>query len=214
MITLESSVNDLELSVRSANCLFYAKIHTVGELVQRTEQDLLKTKNLGRKCLKEIKECLADHGLHLKGWWTESAEPVFGLDSPTLALGLSYRIARDLRWGNIETVGQLIKRTPRDLVRMNGIGVGTVKVIKAALAKHGLQLEGDQTEEPKNETGATNEDRFTAAVERLAGAAERIAMLLEKDDARKDAAMALMSNPAALMAKVREAVKSAGMEVN
>jgi hypothetical protein len=97
---------------------------------------------------------------------------------------------------------------------MNGIGVGTVKVIKAALAKHGLQLEGDQTEEPKNETGATNEDRFTAAVERLAGAAERIAMLLEKDDARKDAAMALMSNPAALMAKVREAVKSAGMEVN
>jgi hypothetical protein len=86
-----------------------------------------------------------------------------------------------------------------------------VKMIEAALAKHGLHLEGAQPEEPEKpaESSLTNEDRFTAAVERLAVAAERIVAFLEKDDARKDAAMALMNNPAPLMAKVREAVESA-----
>ena len=48
--------------MRSANCLQNANIHLIGELVQRTEQDMLKTKNFGRKSLKEIKEILAEHG--------------------------------------------------------------------------------------------------------------------------------------------------------
>src|SRR5208282_5255077 len=50
------NVDELELSVRSANCLQNANIQLIGELVQRTEQDMLKTKNFGRKSLKEIKE--------------------------------------------------------------------------------------------------------------------------------------------------------------
>lgn len=59
------SVEELELSVRSANCLQNASIHLIGELVQKTEGDMLKTKNFGRKSLKEIKEILADMGLSL-----------------------------------------------------------------------------------------------------------------------------------------------------
>jgi DNA-directed RNA polymerase subunit alpha len=59
------SVDELELSVRSANCLQNANIQLIGELVQRTEQDMLKTKNFGRKSLKEIKEILANMGLSL-----------------------------------------------------------------------------------------------------------------------------------------------------
>lgn len=59
------SVEELELSVRSANCLQNANIHLIGELVQRTEAEMLKTKNFGRKSLKEIKEILADMGLSL-----------------------------------------------------------------------------------------------------------------------------------------------------
>jgi DNA-directed RNA polymerase subunit alpha len=59
------SVEELELSVRSANCLQNANITLIGELVQRTEQDMLKTKNFGRKSLKEIKEILANMGLSL-----------------------------------------------------------------------------------------------------------------------------------------------------
>lgn len=59
------SVDELELSVRSANCLQNANITLIGELVQKTEQDMLKTKNFGRKSLKEIKEILSTMGLGL-----------------------------------------------------------------------------------------------------------------------------------------------------
>lgn len=59
------SVEELELSVRSANCFQNANIHLIGELVQKTEAEMLKTKNFGRKSLKEIKEILADMGLSL-----------------------------------------------------------------------------------------------------------------------------------------------------
>jgi DNA-directed RNA polymerase subunit alpha len=59
------SVDELELSVRSANCLQNANITMIGELVQKTEQDMLKTKNFGRKSLKEIKEILSTMGLSL-----------------------------------------------------------------------------------------------------------------------------------------------------
>ena len=59
------SVDELELSVRSANCLQNASITLIGELVQKSEQDMLKTKNFGRKSLKEIKEILGTMGLNL-----------------------------------------------------------------------------------------------------------------------------------------------------
>ena len=66
------SVDELELSVRSANCLQNANIHYIGDLVQRSEAEMLKTKNFGRKSLKEIKEILAQMGLSLgmkiEGW--------------------------------------------------------------------------------------------------------------------------------------------------
>jgi len=58
-------VNELELSVRAANCLRNANIRYIGELVQKTEQEMLKTKNFGRKSLNEIKDILAEMGLSL-----------------------------------------------------------------------------------------------------------------------------------------------------
>ncbi|MGA2263437.1 MAG: DNA-directed RNA polymerase subunit alpha C-terminal domain-containing protein, partial [Acidobacteriota bacterium] len=60
---LKRSVEELELSVRSYNCLKNADIKTIGELVQKTEAEMLKTKNFGRKSLNEIKEILAEMGL-------------------------------------------------------------------------------------------------------------------------------------------------------
>jgi DNA-directed RNA polymerase subunit alpha len=59
------SVNELELSVRAANCLKNAGIETIAEMVQKTESEMLKTKNFGRKSLNEIKEILAEMGLGL-----------------------------------------------------------------------------------------------------------------------------------------------------
>jgi DNA-directed RNA polymerase subunit alpha len=59
------SVDELELSVRSANCLKHANIKMIGDLVQKTEAEILATKNFGRKSLNEIKEILAEMGLSL-----------------------------------------------------------------------------------------------------------------------------------------------------
>ena len=62
---LGKSVDEMELSVRSYNCLKNANIRTIGELVQKSEAEMLKTKNFGRKSLNEIKEILATMGLSL-----------------------------------------------------------------------------------------------------------------------------------------------------
>ena len=62
---LFKSVDELELSVRSANCLKNAEIRYIGDLVQKTEAEMLKTKNFGRKSLNEIKEILTEMGLSL-----------------------------------------------------------------------------------------------------------------------------------------------------
>src|SRR5207237_10866349 len=62
---LDKSVEKLELSVRSYNCLKNANSRTIRELVQKTEGEMLKTKNFGRKSLNEIKEILSGMGLSL-----------------------------------------------------------------------------------------------------------------------------------------------------
>lgn len=62
---LYRSVDELELSVRSANCLKNANIHLIGDLVQKSEAEMLKTQNFGRKSLNEIKDILAEMGLSL-----------------------------------------------------------------------------------------------------------------------------------------------------
>lgn len=79
---LDKDVDDLELSVRSANCLKNAKIQYIGQLVQKTDAEMLKTKNFGRKSLNEIRTLLAEHdlnlGMNIEGWVSpdqrESAE--------------------------------------------------------------------------------------------------------------------------------------------
>ncbi|MDE2003435.1 MAG: DNA-directed RNA polymerase subunit alpha, partial [Betaproteobacteria bacterium] len=73
-------VDDLELTVRSANCLKAENIYYIGDLIQRSETELLKTPNLGRKSLNEIKEVLASRGLSL-GMKLENWPPA-GLDRP------------------------------------------------------------------------------------------------------------------------------------
>jgi DNA-directed RNA polymerase subunit alpha len=59
------SIDELELSVRAYNCLKNANIKTIGELVRKTEYEMLRTKNFGRKSLNEIKDILHSMGLHL-----------------------------------------------------------------------------------------------------------------------------------------------------
>lgn len=79
---LFKSVDELELTVRSANCMQNANIKYIGQLVQKTEQEMLKTKNFGRKSLKEIKEILTEMGLTLGmkiDWWPPDGPPPKGV---------------------------------------------------------------------------------------------------------------------------------------
>ena len=80
------SVDDLELSVRSANCLKNANIRFIGELVVRSEAEMLKTKNFGRKSLNEIKEILTEMGLGLgmkiDGWPPPGWDPNTAVNQP------------------------------------------------------------------------------------------------------------------------------------
>ena len=72
------SVDELELSVRSANCLKHANIKLIGDLVQKTEAEILATKNFGRKSLNEIKEILSEMelslGMKLDHWPPKKSE--------------------------------------------------------------------------------------------------------------------------------------------
>ena len=80
-------IDELELSVRSSNCLENADIKYIGELVQRTEAEMLRTKNFGRKSLNEIKEILTEMGLSL-GLKLENFPPRHELDKLSEASGV------------------------------------------------------------------------------------------------------------------------------
>ena len=82
---LDKSVEELELSVRSYNCLKNANIRTIRELVQKTEPEMLKTKNFGRKSLNEIKEILTTMGLSLGHEARSAGRGFTGLTAPGLA---------------------------------------------------------------------------------------------------------------------------------
>jgi len=80
------SVDELELSVRPSNCLKTANIRTIGDLVQKTESELLKTKNFGKKSLNEIKTILGGMGLSLgMRLDPEELERRRAHDAPTIA---------------------------------------------------------------------------------------------------------------------------------
>jgi DNA-directed RNA polymerase subunit alpha len=90
---LNRSVEELELSVRSYNCLKNANIQTIGELVCKTEAEMLKTKNFGRKSLNEIKEILASMGLGLgmkideQGNAVPTSQSTMGVSLPPTSFG-------------------------------------------------------------------------------------------------------------------------------
>jgi len=79
---LDRSVEELELSVRSYNCLKNANITTIRELVQKSEQEMLKTKNFGRKSLNEIKEILSAMGLSLGLKFDDKGNPIVSPPEP------------------------------------------------------------------------------------------------------------------------------------
>jgi DNA-directed RNA polymerase subunit alpha len=153
---LRTPVTDFELSVRSRNCLQKMKIDTLGDLILKTETELLSYKNFGETSLQEIKSILGSKGLRL-GMRTEEAlsytPPEDGAapppveESDTLAapldtLELSVRSLRCMERLNIKTVGDLVDYTEADLLAAPNFGQTSLNEVRQKLAELGLSLRG------------------------------------------------------------------------
>ena len=122
--------DELELSVRTANCLRNDNIFYIGELVQRSEAEMLRTPNFGRKSLNEIKEILALMGLHLgtevPGWPPDDLETLSARMQCFLKLvdelELSVRTANCLRNDNIFYIGEPVQRSEAEMLRTPNFG--------------------------------------------------------------------------------------------
>jgi DNA-directed RNA polymerase subunit alpha len=148
---LAMSVNEFELSVRAANCLNNANIQTIGELAGKTESELLRFRNFGRKSLVEIRGLLSGFGLSLgmdanavPAMETTPDWPNPPLDSRLAQsvgeLELSVRATNCLKSANIQTIGELVAKTDAELLKYRNFGRGSLNNIKQALAEIGLSL--------------------------------------------------------------------------
>lgn len=151
MRKLAMSVNEIELSVRSANCLNNANIQTIGALVEKTEAELLQFRNFGRKSLHEIRGILV--GMDLSLGMTISSPPAdvsappwpeAALDSrlsqSVNELELSVRATNCLNSANIQTIGELAAKTEAELLKYRNFGRGSLAEIKQVLGDMGLSL--------------------------------------------------------------------------
>ncbi|MGE3171223.1 MAG: DNA-directed RNA polymerase subunit alpha C-terminal domain-containing protein [Planctomycetota bacterium] len=157
---LRTPINDFELSVRSRNCLAKMNIRTLGDLVKKTEAELLSYKNFGETSLAEIKEILKNKGLHL-GMTSdelmsrdlgEAVETVPVTEEqpdpnspdptrrPITELDLSVRSRRIVDLLKIRTIGDLSGRTEAELLACPNFGQTSLNEIKTKLDELGLSL--------------------------------------------------------------------------
>jgi DNA-directed RNA polymerase subunit alpha len=151
---LQVPISDFELSVRSRNCLKKMNIRTLGDLLRVTEAELLAYKNFGETSLQEIKSILQAKGLRL-GQLLENRsvetrgdqeEPVDAdedaemLATPIGELALSVRARKGLQRLNINTLGDVVRRTEAELLGCKNFGLMSLNEIKQCLQDKGLAL--------------------------------------------------------------------------
>jgi DNA-directed RNA polymerase subunit alpha len=150
---LRTPVTDFELSVRSRNCLQKMKIDTLGDLILKTESELLSYKNFGETSLQEIKSILASKGLRL-GMRTEEAlsyaPPEDGsapevtaddtLEQSIDALELSVRSRRCMERLGIKTIGDLTDKSEAELLAAPNFGQTSLNEVRQKLAEMGLSI--------------------------------------------------------------------------
>ena len=148
-------VTDFELSVRSRNCLAAMNINTLGDLTEISEQELLAGKNFGETSLTEIRELLAAHGLsigqnlhvvHSRETYADqnlSPEEQAMMNRPIGDLNLSVRSRKCMTRLSIQTLGQILQRTPDELLASRNFGVTSLNEIRAKLSELGLKLRND-----------------------------------------------------------------------
>jgi DNA-directed RNA polymerase subunit alpha len=153
------SVADFELSARARNCLERANIVTLGDLTRISESELLAGKNFGETSLTEIREMMASKGLRIGQMlrmepFPAPKAPVFVqediapeqravLERPVADLNLSVRSRKCLSRLGINTLGELVSRTPDELLGVRNFGVTSLNEIRQKLADFDLRLRND-----------------------------------------------------------------------
>ena len=154
---LEVPVTDFELSVRSRNCLKKMNIRTLGDLTRVSEAQLLASKNFGETSLEEIKEMMQAKGLRLGQALEEGAryDPRFRpqqplseqeqavLSKPITELNLSVRARKCMNRLGINSLAELINRSPDELLEVKNFGMTSLSEVREKLQQYGLKLRGD-----------------------------------------------------------------------
>lgn len=163
---LRIPVTDFELSVRARNCLNKMNIRNLGDLVTKTEEELLAYKNFGETSLQEIKQMLAQKGLRLgmfrEGVATPAGAPASDeekkagdeelLKKPIGDLELSVRSRNCMERLNIRTIGELVQRSEQELLAVKNFGQTSLNEIKQRLGELGLSLR-QEASAPREEAG-------------------------------------------------------------
>ncbi|MCA8980817.1 MAG: tetratricopeptide repeat protein [Planctomycetes bacterium] len=155
---LRIPITDFELSVRARNCLNKMNILSLGDLVRKTEQELLSYKNFGETSLNEIKEILGSKGLRL-GMAREEAvasiestrqryttgENVEAMNLPLSDLELSIRARRTVESLGCLTLGDIVQHSEDELLGMPNFGVTSLQELKEKLTERGLALKSKES---------------------------------------------------------------------
>jgi DNA-directed RNA polymerase subunit alpha len=153
---LSRPISDFELSVRSRNCLEAMNVLTLGDLTQVTEEELLNGRNFGETSLREVRELLGAHGLRVgqNVGMPRLREPLFAPASlspqeqavnlmPLSDLNLSVRARKCMSRLGLTTLGDLIQKTPDELLGSRNFGVTSLNEIRAKLAEMNLKLRNE-----------------------------------------------------------------------
>ena len=153
---LSRPVTDFELTVRSRNCLEGIGVTSLGDLTQVTEMELLSGKNFGETSLVEIRELLTMHGLSIGENINkeQELEPTFAptdmspeeraiVEKPVADLNLSVRARKCMARLGITQLGELLRRTPDELLSSKNFGVTSLNEIRAKLDELELKLRND-----------------------------------------------------------------------
>jgi Bacterial RNA polymerase, alpha chain C terminal domain len=163
-VHLLRQVDQIELSVRTSNCLRNGNIRFIGELVQMTEAELLRTPNSGHKSLNEIKEVLGQIGLHLNyaipDWPPENlellSEKAHRLLEHVDELVLSVRSANCLNNDGINYIGELVQKSESEMLRTPNFGRKSLNEIREVLAQDGLSFGMDLSSWPFSRPNDSN----------------------------------------------------------
>jgi DNA-directed RNA polymerase subunit alpha len=149
---LRIPINEFELSVRSRNCLAKMNVKTLGDMVRKTEPELLAYKNFGETSLREIKQLLESKGLRLGMHREEEAKRARAqrlrvgtqenaIGSKSIAdLEFSVRSRKCMQRLNIETLGDLLDKTEADLLATKNFGQTSLNEVKQKLTEMGMSL--------------------------------------------------------------------------